>query len=174
VRGSDLAAVRACLDACSGLDAAPEPLPPMTPPLIEAVCAGRRDCIELLLQRGASANARDVAYGAHRVGAFDASCHPPPAMPFNPHRRPCAAAAGPAPSAQCESLAWKAALLVDQDMSVLMCADSSRVQTWLLRWPAAVDEARLAQVGESMGESVLRCGCALPGQNLVEPTGQHA
>jgi hypothetical protein len=93
VRGSDLAAVRACLDACSGLDAAPEPLPPMTPPLIEAVCAGRRDCIELLLQRGASANARDVAYGAPRAGAFDASSHPQPAI----HTEgPCAAVAGPA------------------------------------------------------------------------------
>ena len=63
VRSSDMAAVRACLDTCSGLDVAPEPLPPMTPPLIEAVCAGRRDCIELLLQRGASLEARDVAYG---------------------------------------------------------------------------------------------------------------
>lgn len=64
VQGSDLAAVRAALELCNGLDAAPSPLPPMTPPLIEAVCAGRRDCMELLLQRGASLDTHDVAYGA--------------------------------------------------------------------------------------------------------------
>ena len=67
VQSSDLAAVRAALELCNGLDAAPSPLPPMTPPLIEAVCAGRRDCVELLLQRGASLDTRDVAYGARAL-----------------------------------------------------------------------------------------------------------
>jgi hypothetical protein len=39
----------------------------MTPPLIEAVCARRRDIIDALLDRSASLQARDVAYGAHSL-----------------------------------------------------------------------------------------------------------
>ncbi len=45
------------------VDAAPSPLPPMTPPLIEAVCTGQRELVELLLDQHASLTARDVAYG---------------------------------------------------------------------------------------------------------------
>ena len=48
------------------LDAAPSPLPPMTPPLIEAVCTRDRDMVELLLDQRASLDARDVAYGRPR------------------------------------------------------------------------------------------------------------
>ena len=47
------------------MDAAPSPpLPKMTPPLIEAVCTGDQDLVELLLEHRASLAARDVAYGA--------------------------------------------------------------------------------------------------------------
>lgn len=45
------------------VDAAPSPLPPMTPPLIEAVCTGQCELVELLLDQHASLKARDVAYG---------------------------------------------------------------------------------------------------------------
>lgn len=49
----------------SGLDvnASRSPMPPMTPPLIEAVAAGRRDMVDFLLDQSASLQARDVAYG---------------------------------------------------------------------------------------------------------------
>ncbi len=55
------------------MDAAPSPpLPKMTPPLIEAVCTGDQDLVELLLEHRASLAARDVAYGAgpHQHYAF--------------------------------------------------------------------------------------------------------
>ena len=48
------------------VNAAPCPLPPMTPPLIEAVCTRDRDMVELLLDQRASLDARDVAYGRCR------------------------------------------------------------------------------------------------------------
>lgn len=55
--------VRELLTSGLSLDSAPQPLPPMTPPLIEAVCAGHRDLVEMLLERRANLLARDVALG---------------------------------------------------------------------------------------------------------------
>ena len=49
------------------VDAAPSPLPPMTPPLIEAVCTGQRELVELLLDQHASLKARDVAFGEPNI-----------------------------------------------------------------------------------------------------------
>lgn len=63
VRRNDMDRVRNLMSAGMGLDAAPHPLPPMTPPLIEAVCCGHRDMVKMLLDRKASLNARDVALG---------------------------------------------------------------------------------------------------------------
>ena len=60
----NLALVQQLCASGMDLNAARSPLPPMTPPLIEAVCARRRDIIECLLDRSASLQARDVAYGA--------------------------------------------------------------------------------------------------------------
>ena len=60
----NLALVQQLCASGMDLNAAKIPLPPMTPPLIEAVCARRRDIIECLLDRSASLQARDVAYGA--------------------------------------------------------------------------------------------------------------
>ena len=59
----NLAEVRSMLSKGMDVDAAPSPLPPMTPPLIEAVCTRDRDMVELLLDQRASLDARDVAYG---------------------------------------------------------------------------------------------------------------
>ncbi|KAK9916591.1 hypothetical protein WJX75_004630 [Coccomyxa subellipsoidea] len=63
VRRGDTGHVRGIMSSGLGLDAAPHPLPPMTPPLIEAVCAGHHDMVELFLDRKANLNARDVALG---------------------------------------------------------------------------------------------------------------
>lgn len=63
VRRGDMGHVRGIMSSGLGLDAAPHPLPPMTPPLIEAVCAGHHDMVELFLDRKANLNARDVALG---------------------------------------------------------------------------------------------------------------
>ena len=66
VRSRDRAEARSFLSKGMNVDAAPSPpLPKMTPPLIEAVCTGDRDLVELLLEHRASLTARDVAYGAH-------------------------------------------------------------------------------------------------------------
>ena len=65
VHQGNLAAVQQLCASGLDINAARSPLPPMTPPLIEAVCARRRDIIDLLLDRSASLQARDVAYGAH-------------------------------------------------------------------------------------------------------------
>ena len=66
VRRGDIARVRGIMSSGLGLDSAPHPLPPMTPPLIEAVCAGHRDMVEMFLDRKANLNARDVALGVSR------------------------------------------------------------------------------------------------------------
>ncbi len=63
VRQNDMGRVRGILSSGVGLDSAPQPLPPMTPPLIEAVCAGHRDMVEMFLDGKANLNARDVALG---------------------------------------------------------------------------------------------------------------
>lgn len=55
--------VRELLSTGLSLDSAPQPLPPMTPPLIEAVCAGHCDLVEMMLERRANLLARDVALG---------------------------------------------------------------------------------------------------------------
>ncbi len=59
----NIAKVREILTTGLSLDSAPQPLPPMTPPLIQAVCAGHRDLVEMLLERKANLLARDVALG---------------------------------------------------------------------------------------------------------------
>jgi hypothetical protein len=63
----NVAEVRSMLSKGMNLDAAPSPLPPMTPPLIEAVCTGQRELVELLLDQHASLKARDVAYGEPNI-----------------------------------------------------------------------------------------------------------
>ncbi len=63
VRRGDMRHVRGIMSSGLGLDSAPHPLPPMTPPLIEAVFAGRHDMVEMFLDRKANLNARDVALG---------------------------------------------------------------------------------------------------------------
>ena len=65
IRSRNRAEARAFLSKGMNVDAAPSPpLPKMTPPLIEAVCTGDQDLVELLLEHRASLAARDVAYGA--------------------------------------------------------------------------------------------------------------
>ncbi len=63
VQQHDIGRVRGILSSGMGLDYAPHPLPPMTPPLIEAVCAGHRDMVEVFLDTKANLMARDVALG---------------------------------------------------------------------------------------------------------------
>ena len=64
IRSKNRAEARAFLSKGMNVDAAPSPpLPKMTPPLIEAVCTGDQDLVELLLDHRASLAARDVAYG---------------------------------------------------------------------------------------------------------------
>ena len=63
VQQHDVGRVRGVLSSGMGLDSAPHPLPPMTPPLIEAVCAGHRDMVEMFLDTKANLMARDVALG---------------------------------------------------------------------------------------------------------------
>lgn len=63
VQQHDIGRVRGILSSGLGFDSAPHPLPPMTPPLIEAVCAGHRDMVEMFLDTKPNLMARDVALG---------------------------------------------------------------------------------------------------------------
>jgi hypothetical protein len=67
----NLARVREILTTGLSLDSAPQPLPPMTPPLIEAVCGGHRDLVEMLVDRKANLLARDVALGEVHASMVD-------------------------------------------------------------------------------------------------------
>lgn len=63
IRGRDFNKVRMLLSSVTNLDAAGAPLPPMTPPLVEAAAAGDCDILNLLLERSPSLDVRDVGLG---------------------------------------------------------------------------------------------------------------
>eukprot|EP00884_Botryococcus_braunii_P006073 jgi/Botrbrau1/15467/Bobra.43_2s0089.2 len=63
IRGRDVNRVRMLLSSVGNLDAATAPMPPMTPPLVEAAAVGDWDILNLLLERSPSLDVRDVGLG---------------------------------------------------------------------------------------------------------------
>jgi hypothetical protein len=65
IRGRDINRVRSLLETVQNLDASAAPLPPMTPPLVEAAASGDLDILSLLLERNPNLDVRDVGLGTN-------------------------------------------------------------------------------------------------------------
>lgn len=63
VRSGDLQTVKQLLAEGVDVTKSSSPLPPTTPPLIEACVSGNTDILRLLVERSAGSDIRDVAYG---------------------------------------------------------------------------------------------------------------